>query len=236
MTDRMRRAVNERGLADVGRGPDHITDPVDPVPVVNIANALTVFRIVLVPVFVIVLFVDGGHDTAWRIAAAVVFGIAAITDHIDGRLARNRGLVTDFGKLADPIADKALIGAALISLSLLGELSWWITAIILVRELGVTALRFWVLRHGVIPASRGGKLKTLLQAIGIGLLLLPLSGAWHLGAVVIMWVAVAITVATGVDYVWQAVRLRSRSTAGNRRGPSASRNRTPITDSGGDAS
>ncbi|MGV9673308.1 CDP-diacylglycerol--glycerol-3-phosphate 3-phosphatidyltransferase [Gordonia sp. NPDC003504] len=236
MTDRMRRAVNERGLADVGRGPDHITDPVDPVPVVNIANALTVFRIILVPVFVIVLFVAGGHDTAWRIAAAIVFGIAAITDHIDGRLARNRGLVTDFGKLADPIADKALIGAALISLSILGELSWWITAIILARELGVTALRFWVLRHGVIPASRGGKLKTLLQAIGIGLLLLPLSGAWHLGAVVIMWVAVAITVATGVDYVWQAIRLRTGSGASDRRGPSASRNRTPITDSGSDAS
>ena len=211
MTDRMRRVVEERGLAEVGRGPDHITDPVNTVPVVNIANALTVFRIVLVPVFVAVLFAAGGHDTGWRIGAAVIFGLAAITDHIDGRLARSRGLVTDFGKLADPIADKALIGAALISLSILGDLTWWITAIILVRELGVTLLRFWVLRHGVIPASRGGKLKTLLQAIGIGLLLLPLTGAWQIGALVIMWIAVVITVVTGLDYVWQAIGLRGRS-------------------------
>lgn len=209
----MRRAVTEHGLAEVGRGPDHIADPVDPVPVVNIANALTVFRIVLVPVFLAVLFVQGGHDTGWRIAAAVVFAVAAITDHVDGRIARSRGLVTDFGKLADPIADKALIGSALIGLSILGELSWWITAIILIRELGVTALRFWVLRHGVIPASRGGKLKTLLQAVGIGLLLIPLSGVWHMVAVVIMWLAVVITVATGLDYVWQAFTLRKQGAA-----------------------
>ncbi|MGW0035807.1 CDP-diacylglycerol--glycerol-3-phosphate 3-phosphatidyltransferase [Gordonia sp. NPDC003376] len=214
MTDRMRRAVHEQGLADVGRGPDHIADPVDAVPVVNIANALTVFRIILVPVFVVVLFAQGGHETWWRVAAALVFGVAAVTDHIDGRLARGRGLVTDFGKMADPIADKALIGAALVSLSILGELTWWVTAIILVRELGVTALRFWVLRHGVIPASRGGKLKTLLQAIGIGLLLLPLSGFWHTSAMVIMWVAVVITMATGLDYVWQAIRLRAGARVG----------------------
>lgn len=229
MTDRMRRAVNQRGLADVGRGPDHITDPVDPVPVVNIANALTVFRIILVPVFVAVLFVGDGNQTGWRIAAALLFGIAAITDHIDGRLARGRGLVTDFGKLADPIADKALIGSALISLSILGELSWWLTAIILIRELGVTALRFWVLRHGVIAASRGGKLKTLLQAIGIGLLLFPLTGLWHLIAVIIIWIAVVVTVATGFDYVWQAITLRSRSRAARAR-----RSNTPISEPGTD--
>lgn len=192
----------------VQRGPDPITDPVDPVPVVNIANALTVFRILLVPVFVVVLFVDGGHDTMWRIIAAAVFGAAAVTDRYDGRLARERGLVTDFGKLADPIADKALIGAALVGLSILGDLWWWVTVVILVRELGVTALRFWVLRHGVIPASRGGKLKTLLQAIAIGLYLLPLSGAWHILAVVVMMLAVVATVVTGLDYVWQAVVMR----------------------------
>ncbi|MGC5245593.1 CDP-diacylglycerol--glycerol-3-phosphate 3-phosphatidyltransferase [Gordonia sp. DT219] len=232
MTDRMRRAVNERGLADVGRGPDHIADPVDSVPVVNIANALTVFRIVLVPVFLVVLFADGGHQTWWRIAAALIFGVAAITDHVDGRLARGRGLVTDFGKLADPIADKALIGSALIALSVLGELSWWITAIILVRELGVTLLRFWVLRHAVIPASRGGKLKTLLQAIGIGLLLFPLSGAFHLVAVIIMWVAVVITVATGFDYVWQALRLRGAARMRSRDGARTPQTIGPVTDAG----
>ncbi|MXP22389.1 CDP-diacylglycerol--glycerol-3-phosphate 3-phosphatidyltransferase [Gordonia sp. HNM0687] len=212
MTDRVRRAVEESGgLANAGRGPDHITDPVDPVPVVNIANALTVVRIILVPVFIVALFMAGGHDTGWRIAAAVIFGIAAITDRYDGRLARERGLVTDFGKLADPIADKALIGSALVGLSILGDLSWWVTAVILTRELGVTALRFWVLRHGVIPASRGGKLKTLLQAVAIGLYLLPLAGVWHVVAAVIMGVAVVVTVLTGGDYVWQALVLRRRS-------------------------
>ncbi|GAC70838.1 CDP-diacylglycerol--glycerol-3-phosphate 3-phosphatidyltransferase [Gordonia soli] len=213
MTERMRRAVGERGIANVGRGPDPITDPVDPVPVVNIANALTVFRIILVPVFVAVLFIGGGHDTVWRIAAAFVFGLAAVTDRYDGRLARERNLVTDFGKMADPIADKALIGAALVGLSILGDLPWWVTAIILARELGVTALRFWVLRHGVIPASRGGKLKTLLQAVAIGLFLLPLPGPWHIVAVVVMALAVVATVVTGADYVWQALTLRSGARA-----------------------
>ncbi|GAA1480531.1 CDP-diacylglycerol--glycerol-3-phosphate 3-phosphatidyltransferase [Gordonia sinesedis] len=204
MTDRVRRAVREPN-------PDHITDPVDSVPVANIANALTVFRILLVPVFLVVLFVGDGQQPEWRIAAAVIFAVAAITDRFDGRLARERGLVTEFGKLADPIADKALIGSALIGLSLLGELSWWITGIILARELGVTALRFWVLRHGVIPASRGGKLKTLVQAVAIGLLLLPLAGSWHTAAMAVMLIAVVITVITGLEYVWQAVRLRRRA-------------------------
>ncbi|MEE4022823.1 CDP-diacylglycerol--glycerol-3-phosphate 3-phosphatidyltransferase [Gordonia sp. PKS22-38] len=217
MTERMRRAVEEHGLAGAGRGPDHITDPVDPVPVVNIANALTVFRILLVPVFVAALFIGGGHDTAWRIAAAVIFGIAAITDRYDGRLARERGLVTDFGKMADPIADKALIGSALVGLSILGDLSWWVTAVILIRELGITALRFWVLRHGVIPASRGGKLKTLLQAVAIGLYLLPLAGAWQVAAAIIMGAAVLVTVVTGGEYVWQALVLRRRAAPGRSR-------------------
>lgn len=216
MTDRMRRAVEERGIANAGRAPDHITDPVHSVPLVNIANALTVFRIVLVPVFIVVLFVGGGHDPAWRIAAAAVFAVAAVTDRYDGKLARQRGLITDFGKLADPIADKALMGAALIGLSILGDLWWWVTVVILVRELGVTALRFWVLRHGVIPASRGGKLKTLLQAVAIGLYLLPLAGVWHIVAAVVMALALVATVVTGLDYIWQAVALRNRSTAGDR--------------------
>ncbi|GAB91964.1 CDP-diacylglycerol--glycerol-3-phosphate 3-phosphatidyltransferase [Gordonia rhizosphera] len=217
MTDRIRRAASEHRLAATDRGPDHITDPVDAVPVVNIANALTVFRIVLVPVFVVVLFVGGGHDTGWRIAAAIVFVVAAITDRYDGRLARERGLITDFGKLADPIADKALIGAALVGLSILGDLAWWVTVVILVRELGVTGLRFWVLRHGVIPASRGGKLKTLLQSVAIGLYLLPLAGAWHVVAAVVMGAAVVVTVITGFDYIWQAVALRRGSAVAARR-------------------
>ena len=112
-----------------------------------------------------------------------------ITDRFDGALARSYGMVTEFGTLADPIADKALIGAALIGLSMLGDLPWWVTVVILVREVGITVLRFAVLRHGVIPASRGGKLKTLVQAVAIGLFVLPLSGPWLTGAWVVMWAA-----------------------------------------------
>jgi CDP-diacylglycerol--glycerol-3-phosphate 3-phosphatidyltransferase len=134
-----------------------------------------------------------------------------VTDRVDGEIARKRGLVTDFGKIADPIADKALIGAALIGLSLLDELPWWVTVIVLVREVGITLLRLYVIRHGVMPASRGGKVKTLLQSLGIGLLILPLGGVLDDLALLIMYVAVVVTVVTGVDYVARAVRLRRTS-------------------------
>lgn len=190
-----------------------MTDPTPvptPVPVVNIANALTVSRLVLVPVFVLALFVQDGTHTGWRITAAVVFGIASLTDRLDGDLARKRGLVTDFGKIVDPIADKALIGSALVGLALLGELPWWITVLILVREIGVTLLRFWVIRHGVIPASRGGKTKTFAQAVAIGLFLLPLPGVLDPLLWAAMAVALALTVVTGVDYVVRALRLRAK--------------------------
>ena len=177
----------------------------------NIANALTVLRMVLVPVFLVVLFHDDGEDSAWRVAAFAIFALASVTDRVDGEIARKRGLVTDFGKIADPIADKALIGAALIGLSVLDELPWWVTGIVLVREVGITLLRFFVIRHGVMPASRGGKVKTLLQALGIGLLILPLGGVLDDIALLIMYVAVIVTVVTGVDYVARAVRLRRTS-------------------------
>ena len=179
------------------------------VPLLNIANLLTLSRLVLVPVFLVALFHSGGHDTAWRLAAMAVFALASLTDRIDGDLARRRGLVTDFGKVADPIADKALTGSALIGLSLLGDLAWWVTLLIIGRELLVTALRFWVIRHGVIPASRGGKIKTFLQAVAIGLYLLPLGDAGELARWTVMGAAVLITVLTGVDYVVRAVRLRA---------------------------
>ncbi|WP_311736085.1 CDP-diacylglycerol--glycerol-3-phosphate 3-phosphatidyltransferase [Mycolicibacterium iranicum] len=183
------------------------TDPVVPrARVANLANMLTGVRFVLVPVFLVALFVGDGHETTWRITAFAVFAVAVITDHLDGALARSYGMVTEFGTLADPIADKALIGAALIGLSMLGDLPWWVTVVILVRELGVTLLRLAVLRRGVIPASRGGKLKTLVQAVAIGLFVLPLSGAWLTGAWVIMLAAVVLTVLTGIDYFVSAVR------------------------------
>ncbi|MCX5045894.1 CDP-diacylglycerol--glycerol-3-phosphate 3-phosphatidyltransferase [Aldersonia sp. NBC_00410] len=188
------------------------------VPLLNVANVLTVVRILIVPVFLAALFAGGGDDTGWRIVATLLFGIAAVTDRIDGQLARKYGLVTDFGKLADPIADKLLIGAALIGLSMLGDLAWWVTGVIAAREIGVTLLRFAVLRHGVIPASRGGKLKTLVQSLAIALYLLPLPDAAHIVAVWVMGFAVVLTVITGLDYVVQSIRLRA---VGRRRTGSA---------------
>ena len=172
----------------------------------NVANVLTMVRIVLVPVFVGFLLAGG---TAGRLAALATFCVASLTDLLDGRLARSRGLVTDFGKIADPVADKALTGTALVCLSALGELPWWVTGLIMFREIGVTALRFWVLRRGVIAASRGGKLKTLLQVIAICLYVLPATLSPPLIVrELFMAAAVVVTVVTGVDYVLQAMRLR----------------------------
>jgi CDP-diacylglycerol---glycerol-3-phosphate 3-phosphatidyltransferase len=193
---------------------DHLRDPVRAAPVWNVANALTILRLVLVPVFAVALFQDGGDSTGWRIVACALFAVASLTDLIDGDIARKRNLVTDFGKLADPIADKALVGTALVGLSVLDDLAWWMTIVILVREVGVTLLRFWVIRHGVIPASRGGKVKTMLQTWAIGLLILPLDGIWHTIATGVMFLAVILTVVTGLDYVARAFSLRRRGVAG----------------------
>ena len=167
-------------------------------------------RLALVPVFLFALFAVDGHDTTWRLIATGLFAIASFTDHVDGRLARKYGLITDFGKIADPIADKALTGSALVGLSMLAELPWWVTIVIAVREIGVTLLRFWVIRHGVIPASRGGKLKTLTQVFAITLFLLPLPAAFDLVSQISMGAAVGLTVITGLDYVVRALRLRAR--------------------------
>ena len=190
--------------------------PVDPPPLLNIANVLTGVRLLLVPVFLYALLAEDGRDTGWRLAAFGVFAVASFTDSLDGDLARRRGLVTAFGTIADPIADKALTGSALVGLSLLDLLPWWVTIVILGRELGVTALRLVVLRHGVIPASRGGKLKTFVQTLAIGLYVLPLEGVSPLldGARVgVLYLALALTVVTGLDYVLRAVRLRATSAA-----------------------
>lgn len=195
------------------------TPPPGPPPLLNIANVLTGLRLVLVPVFLAALLTHGGTDTGWRLVASGVFALAAITDRFDGELARSRGLVTAFGTIADPIADKALMGAALIGLSILGQLAWWVTIVIMVREVGITLLRFSVLRHGIIPASRGGKAKTLVQTVAIGLYVLPLleltgaSPTVDTIRVAVMAVAIALTVITGFDYVLRAARLRSTSTA-----------------------
>ncbi len=182
----------------------------------NIANYLTVLRLALVPVFGYLLLAHDGAPDAFRWAAWVTFAIAMLTDRIDGDLARSRGLVTDFGKVVDPIADKALVTMALVGLSLLAEVPWWVTVVVLVREWGITLLRLWVIRHGVIAADRGGKLKTLLQAVALLLLLLPrevlpLSALWTGAAWIALGLAVVVTVVTGVNYVVAAFRLRATS-------------------------
>lgn len=123
----------------------------------NLPNALTTLRIVMVPFFGWALLVDDGQSILWRCVAWALFVAAMITDKIDGDIARSRNLVTNFGKIADPIADKALTGMAFVGLSIVGDLWWWVTALVLVREWGITLLRLWVIRHGVMAAGRGGK-------------------------------------------------------------------------------
>ncbi|WP_375431955.1 CDP-diacylglycerol--glycerol-3-phosphate 3-phosphatidyltransferase [uncultured Friedmanniella sp.] len=173
----------------------------------NIPNALTALRIVLVPVFAWMLLAHA-DESGWRVGTAAVFLGAILTDSLDGHLARKYHLVTRFGKLADPIADKALTGMAFIGLSVIGELWWWVTITFLVREWGITVMRFVVLRYGVMAAGRGGKIKTVLQAVAVMLYLLPLPDWAHLVAQVVMALALVVTVVTGIDYVRDAVRLR----------------------------
>ncbi|MFG2436145.1 CDP-diacylglycerol--glycerol-3-phosphate 3-phosphatidyltransferase [Streptomyces sp. NPDC048508] len=189
---------------------------VDQASLWNIANILTMIRLVLVPGFVALMLADGGYDPAMRAWAWAAFAVAMITDIFDGHLARTYNLVTDFGKIADPIADKAIMGAALICLSGLGDLPWWVTVVILGRELGVTLLRFVVIRYGVIPASRGGKLKTLAQGTAVGMYILALTGALATLRFWVMAVAVVLTVVTGLDYVRQAIVLRRQGIAARR--------------------
>ena len=182
-----------------------------PVSLYNPANVLTAARIVLVPVFVAFVVVSGMVENGWRMLACVTFCVASATDFADGWIARRYQLVTSFGKVADPIADKALTGAALVLLSAYDRLSWWVTGLILVREWGVTALRFWVIRYGVIPASRGGKLKTALQTGAIAWFLWPVPEPFDVVGTVLMVAALIVTVVTGADYVVQALRMRRRA-------------------------
>jgi CDP-diacylglycerol--glycerol-3-phosphate 3-phosphatidyltransferase len=188
----------------------------------NIANIVTVIRILLVPVFIWLLFLDNETGGLWRWIATALFVLAIATDGVDGHLARGRNLITDVGIILDPIADKLLIGGALVSLSILGDLWWWVTIVILVREIGITVFRFIVIRQRVIPASRWGKLKTVFQSIAISLYLAPLqaffSNIVHApsGVVVfindfdfaVMTVALLLTVYSGFEYLWQYQKLR----------------------------
>jgi CDP-diacylglycerol--glycerol-3-phosphate 3-phosphatidyltransferase len=183
--------------------PDHLGDPSNEVPVLNIPNLLTVARLLMVPVFgYLVLGVEQTQSVQW--ASATVFLVAALTDLVDGVWARRYGLVTNFGKIADPIADKALIGTALVALSIQGDIAWWVTIVIILREVAVTLLRFWVIKKGVIPASRGGKLKTVSQIVAIVAFLIPLHGWVDAVAQMSLGVALALTITTGIDYVLKA--------------------------------
>ena len=193
--------------------------PIDPAmlpvandKILNIPNSLTALRLLAVPGLIWLMAIDTPDARAW---ATVVFLLAALTDLLDGAIARKRGEITSFGKLADPIADKALIGAALIGLSLLDDLAWWITIVMLAREVGITFLRMWVIKHGVIPASRGGKAKTLAQVIAISMYLYVPENLdwWNNIAEGVMAIAVLLTLISGIDYVMRALALR-RATNG----------------------
>lgn len=180
----------------------------------NLPNAITVVRILLAPVFIWMLLADGGADGALRWAAGILFIVAIATDGIDGAIARRQGLVTDLGKLLDPIADKILTGGALVALSILGELPWWVTLLVLVREIGITVHRMIVATDHVVAAAWMGKLKTVAQAVAISLALLPLYlvvGEWVFWLNgILMTAAVLLTVASGIDYVITAVRAARR--------------------------
>ena len=181
-----------------------------PVSNANVANLITVARIVLAPLFVWLVLFDAGEHGAWRFVAAALFIIAISTDGLDGAVARKRNLVTTSGILLDPIADKVLIGGGLVALALVAELPWWVVVVIVVREVGITVFRFIALKDRVIPASKGGKLKTILQAVTLSSWLVP---SWVLlgdGVFVVNWVlmgaVIGITVWTGLDYLWKALR------------------------------
>ncbi len=181
----------------------------------NLPNALTVLRLVLVPVFVWLLFAHP-QDVTWRLGATAAFIVAIVTDALDGRIARARNLITDFGKIWDPIADKALTGAAFIGLSILGELPWWVTLVILLREWGITWMRIAMLKYGVMSAKAGGKLKTVLQSIAL-ILYLPYLPAMPVFVQWLAWLtmaaAVILTVISGLQYVRDAYELRAESLA-----------------------
>ena len=185
--------------------PDRVADPISAVSAFNVPNFLTTIRIIVVPILAWLLFKESAETDANRIIAGTIFIVAALTDIADGTIARRWNLITNFGKIFDPIADKALIGVALIGLSYLNLLDWWFTWVILARELFVTFLRFWVINKGVIPASRGGKLKTIIQIVAISFYLLPLPESFSIVGEIIMYLAVILTLATAVDYIMKAI-------------------------------
>jgi CDP-diacylglycerol--glycerol-3-phosphate 3-phosphatidyltransferase len=178
----------------------------------NLPNIITMARILFVPLFIWTLVEFSNPESPLRWISVLTFIIIMSSDGVDGAIARKRGLITNLGKLLDPIADKALLGGALVTLSLLGEVSWWVTGIIMIRELGITAYRFVVIRKEVVAASSGGKLKTIFQGIMVGFVVSPLTawfGDWYLiFESALVFFATFLTVTTGVQYMYAAARAR----------------------------
>lgn len=172
----------------------------------NLPNLLTILRVLLTPLGAYALFKNGGNDHGWMFVSWCIFFIIGLTDFLDGRIARAKNQITEFGKLLDPIADKVSIGTAMISLSILHHLPWWITIVILIREVGVTILRFAVIKDGVIPASKGGKLKALMQGFGVGWFILPLPHWLFLPRDLFIGVAVGLTITTGYEYFREVLK------------------------------
>ncbi|MFM8328859.1 MAG: CDP-diacylglycerol--glycerol-3-phosphate 3-phosphatidyltransferase [Actinomycetales bacterium] len=167
----------------------------------NLPNSLTIFRILALPFCAWALFKEGGDDPTWQIIAWTSFFLVGLTDILDGRIARKRNQVSSFGAILDPIADKAFIGTALVGLSILGKIPWWVTALILFREIGITIFRLAIVNRKVISANRGGKIKSLLQNFSVGFYILPLPESLYLPRDILLGVAIVLTIATGLDYL-----------------------------------
>lgn len=167
-------------------------------------NLITSLRLAMVPL-VLWLLLEFWSDPIMRLVAMVILILAASTDGLDGSIARRRGLITNLGKILDPIADKALLSGSLIVLSVLDAVSWYATVLILLRELGITLFRLLIIRRRVLPASSGGKFKTVMQIVAVCLVIAPFGflGEWYFWVTnVVLWFTVAITLWTGALYLW----------------------------------
>lgn len=171
-------------------------------------NFITLLRLLFVPVGAYTLFKNGGNDPAWQYISWCVFFLLGLTDVLDGNLARSRGKITELGKFLDPVADKFMLGTAMISLSILDRMPWWITIVILTREIGITFFRLAVIKRGVIPANKGGKIKAMMQGFGVGFYVLPLSENLYWFRDGFMYIAIVLTIITGAYYVKSAFTKR----------------------------
>lgn len=174
----------------------------------NLPNALTVARILALPFCAWALFKNGGDDPTWQIIAWCMFFVVGMTDVLDGRIARKRNQISSFGILLDPIADKAFIATALIGLSLLEKMPWWVTIVILAREIGITILRFAVIKRGIIAASKGGKIKSLLQNFSVGFYMLPLPEYLYPPRDILLGIAIILTITSGYQYIRDVIKSR----------------------------